>query len=69
MKYVPCSVQIDLEVGVCDRLHSGPTGVPFKPDTFISGDGGGKQLDQRLFVLISSYFSTCTYHDVSYLRG
>jgi len=40
MKYVPRSVQIDLEAGVCDRLRSGPTGALFKPDTFITGDGG-----------------------------
>jgi hypothetical protein len=39
-KYVPRSVQIDLEAGVCDRLRSGPTGALFKPDTFITGEGG-----------------------------
>jgi len=39
-KYVPRSVQIDLEAGVCDRLRSGPTGALFRPDTFITGDGG-----------------------------
>jgi len=39
-KYVPRSVQIDLEAGVCDRLRSGPTGALFRPDTFITGEGG-----------------------------
>ncbi|KAN0138797.1 beta-tubulin 2 [Lactarius tabidus] len=39
-KYVPRSVQIDLEAGVCDRIRSGPTGSLFKPDTFIAGEGG-----------------------------
>jgi hypothetical protein len=39
-KYVPRSVQIDLEAGVCDRLRSGPTGALFKPDTYITGEGG-----------------------------
>jgi hypothetical protein len=39
-KYVPRSVQIDLEAGVCERLRSGPTGALFKPDTFITGEGG-----------------------------
>ncbi len=39
-KYVPRSVQIDLEASVCDRLRSGPTGALFRPDTFITGEGG-----------------------------
>jgi tubulin beta len=39
-KYVPRSVQIDLEAGVCERLRSGPTGALFKPDTYITGEGG-----------------------------
>jgi Tubulin/FtsZ family, GTPase domain len=39
-KYVPRSVQIDLEAGVCERLRSGPTGALFRPDTFITGEGG-----------------------------
>jgi len=39
-KYVPRSVQIDLEAGVCDRLRTGPTGALFKPDTFINGESG-----------------------------
>ncbi|KAH9953206.1 beta-tubulin 2 tubb2 [Lactifluus volemus] len=39
-KYVPRSVQIDLEAGVCDRIRTGPTGSLFRPDTFISGEGG-----------------------------
>ncbi|KAI0258362.1 beta-tubulin 2 [Gloeopeniophorella convolvens] len=39
-KYVPRSVQIDLEAGVCNRLRSGPVGGLFKPDTYITGEGG-----------------------------
>ncbi|KAI0059253.1 beta-tubulin 2 [Artomyces pyxidatus] len=39
-KYVPRSVQIDLEDGVCNRIRSGPTGNLFRPDTFITGDTG-----------------------------
>ncbi|KAH9954326.1 beta-tubulin 2 [Russula dissimulans] len=39
-KYVPRSVQIDLEAGVCDRLRAGPLGALFKPDTFINGESG-----------------------------
>jgi Tubulin/FtsZ family, GTPase domain len=39
-KYVPRSVQIDLEAGVCERLRSGPMGALFKPDTYITGEGG-----------------------------
>ncbi|KAG8742517.1 Tubulin beta-2 chain [Ceratobasidium sp. 414] len=39
-RYVPRSVQIDLESGVCNRLRSGPLGGLFRPDTFISGENG-----------------------------
>ncbi|KZW03491.1 beta-tubulin [Exidia glandulosa HHB12029] len=40
IKYVPRSVQIDLEAGVCDKLKSGPLGHLFRPDTFVTGDSG-----------------------------
>ncbi|KAI0040952.1 beta-tubulin 2 [Auriscalpium vulgare] len=39
-KYVPRSVQIDLEPGVTNRVRSGPTGGLFRPDSFITGDVG-----------------------------
>ncbi|KAF9460314.1 beta-tubulin 2 tubb2 [Collybia nuda] len=39
-KYVPRSVQIDLESGVCDRLRGGPLGGLFRPDTYIHGESG-----------------------------
>ncbi|KDQ09899.1 hypothetical protein BOTBODRAFT_36712 [Botryobasidium botryosum FD-172 SS1] len=40
IKYVPRSVQIDLEGGVCNRIKSGPLGQLFRPDTFIHAEGG-----------------------------
>ncbi|KAF8333517.1 beta-tubulin [Cantharellus anzutake] len=39
-KYVPRSVQLDLEAGVCNHLRSGPLGHLFRPDTFIHGESG-----------------------------
>ncbi|KAG8691480.1 Tubulin beta-2 chain [Ceratobasidium sp. 423] len=39
-RYVPRSIQIDLESGVCNRLRSGPLGGLFRPDTFINGESG-----------------------------
>ncbi|KAH8977478.1 beta-tubulin 2 [Lactarius hatsudake] len=59
-KYVPRSVQIDLEAGVCDRIRSGPTGALFKPDTFIAGDGGAgnnwaKGCSSSLFLFFSTH--------------
>ncbi|KAF9223303.1 beta-tubulin [Gyrodon lividus] len=39
-KYVPRSVQIDLEAGVCNHIRSGPLGGLFRPDTFFTGDSG-----------------------------
>ncbi|KAH7098694.1 beta-tubulin [Auriculariales sp. MPI-PUGE-AT-0066] len=39
-KWVPRSVQVDLEQGVCDRVRSGPLGSLFKPDTYIYGQSG-----------------------------
>ncbi|KAG6849284.1 hypothetical protein H0H93_009765 [Arthromyces matolae] len=39
-KYVPRSIQIDLEAGVCNRLRSGSLGSLFRPDTYIHGESG-----------------------------
>ncbi|KAI0709936.1 beta-tubulin 2 [Earliella scabrosa] len=39
-KYVPRSVQIDLEEGVCDRIRSGPLGKLYRPDSYVTGNTG-----------------------------
>ncbi|KAI0787979.1 beta-tubulin 2 [Fomes fomentarius] len=39
-KYVPRSVQIDLEEGVCNRIRSGPLGKLYRPDTYVTGVNG-----------------------------
>ncbi|KAB5595928.1 Tubulin beta-2 chain [Ceratobasidium theobromae] len=39
-RYVPRSIQVDLESGVCNRLRSGRLGGLFRPDTFINGESG-----------------------------
>ncbi|KAI0342937.1 beta-tubulin 2 [Trametopsis cervina] len=39
-KYVPRSIQIDLESGVCDRIRAGKIGALFRPDTFLTSDSG-----------------------------
>ncbi|OSX58832.1 hypothetical protein POSPLADRAFT_1184527 [Postia placenta MAD-698-R-SB12] len=39
-KYVPRSVQIDLEGGVCAHIRSGKIGNLFRPDTFLTGETG-----------------------------
>ncbi|KAF5359340.1 hypothetical protein D9756_003015 [Leucocoprinus leucothites] len=39
-RYVPRSVQVDLEAGVCNKIKSGPLGPLFRPDTFLSADVG-----------------------------
>ncbi|KAJ7352294.1 beta-tubulin 2 tubb2 [Mycena albidolilacea] len=39
-KYVPRSLQIDLEAGVCDRVKSGPMGTLFSPETYLHGEAG-----------------------------
>ncbi|KAH7336930.1 beta-tubulin 2 [Rhizoctonia solani] len=39
-RYVPRSIQVDLESGVTNRLRSGPLGGLFRPDTFINGENG-----------------------------
>ncbi|KAJ7284408.1 beta-tubulin 2 [Mycena rebaudengoi] len=40
LKYVPRSLQIDLEAGVCERVRNGPMGALFSPDTFLHGQSG-----------------------------
>ncbi|KAH9481803.1 Tubulin beta-2 chain [Psilocybe cubensis] len=39
-RFVPRSVQVDLEAGVCNRLRGGPMGKLFRPDTFITAEPG-----------------------------
>lgn len=39
-RFVPRSIQIDLESGVCNRLKSGRLGGLFRPDTYIYGESG-----------------------------
>ncbi|KAF8622856.1 hypothetical protein AX15_006700 [Amanita polypyramis BW_CC] len=39
-KYVPRSIQIDLEAGVCNKLRSGTLGGLFRPDTFLTAEVG-----------------------------
>ncbi|KDQ25014.1 hypothetical protein PLEOSDRAFT_160953 [Pleurotus ostreatus PC15] len=39
-KYVPRSVQVDLEAGVCNRILGGPLGHLFRPNTFLTGEVG-----------------------------
>ncbi|CDZ98181.1 tubulin beta chain [Phaffia rhodozyma] len=39
-KYVPRSIQVDLEPGTMDNIRGGPLGKLFRPDTFVSGQSG-----------------------------
>jgi tubulin beta len=39
-KYVPRSIQLDLEAGVCNRIRGGVLGTLFRPDTFVTAEGG-----------------------------
>jgi tubulin beta len=39
-KYVPRSVQVDLEPGVVDLIRSGPLANLYRPDTFVHGESG-----------------------------
>ncbi|KZP01349.1 beta-tubulin [Calocera viscosa TUFC12733] len=39
-KYVPRSLQIDLEPAVTDNIRAGPLGQLFRPDTFVTGESG-----------------------------
>ncbi|KAL0058443.1 Tubulin beta-2 chain, partial [Marasmius tenuissimus] len=40
LRYVPRSIQIDLEAGVCNKLRSSPIGKLFRPDSFITAESG-----------------------------
>ena len=39
-RWVPRSVQVDLEPGVVDSIRSGPNGTLFKQDNFIYANNG-----------------------------
>ncbi|KAF8813430.1 beta-tubulin 2 tubb2 [Phlegmacium glaucopus] len=39
-RYVPRSVQVDLESGVCNKLRSGALGSLFRPDTYLTSTSG-----------------------------
>ncbi|PWN53324.1 putative tubulin beta chain [Violaceomyces palustris] len=39
-KFVPRSVQVDLEPGTMDTLRSGPLGKLFRPDNYVNGESG-----------------------------
>ncbi|KAJ3515924.1 hypothetical protein NLJ89_g1452 [Agrocybe chaxingu] len=39
-RFVPRSVQVDLEAGVCNKLRSGVLGNLFRPDTYLSAESG-----------------------------
>lgn len=39
-KYVPRSIQVDLEPGVLDLIRSGKHAQLFRPDTFVHSDSG-----------------------------
>ncbi|GJJ08733.1 Tubulin beta-2 chain [Clathrus columnatus] len=39
-KYVPRSIQVDLEAGVLNKIRSGPQGSLYRPDTMISAESG-----------------------------
>ncbi|KAJ3504952.1 hypothetical protein NMY22_g17752 [Coprinellus aureogranulatus] len=39
-KYVPRSVQVDLEAGVCNRIKGGKLGGLFRPDTYLNAEVG-----------------------------
>ncbi|KAF9007507.1 beta-tubulin 2 tubb2 [Cyathus striatus] len=40
VKYVPRSIQVDLEAGVCNRLRGGAMGSLFRPDTYLTAEVG-----------------------------
>ncbi|KAG9118408.1 Tubulin beta-2 chain, partial [Ceratobasidium sp. 392] len=70
-RYVPRSIQVDLESGVCNRLRSGPLGGLFRPDTFLSGENGagnnfakghyteGAELIDSIFEIIRKQVEQC----------
>ncbi|KIY65567.1 beta-tubulin 2 [Cylindrobasidium torrendii FP15055 ss-10] len=39
-RYVPRSIQVDLEQGVIDKVRSGKIGKLFRPDTFVNAQSG-----------------------------
>ncbi|KAF8960035.1 beta-tubulin 2 tubb2 [Flammula alnicola] len=39
-RYVPRSVQVDLEAGVCNKLRGGVLGNLFRPDTYLTSESG-----------------------------
>ncbi|WFD42596.1 hypothetical protein MPSI1_001242 [Malassezia psittaci] len=39
-KYVPRSINVDLEPGTIDHLRSGPLGNMFRPDNYVHGESG-----------------------------
>ncbi|CAA7267545.1 unnamed protein product [Cyclocybe aegerita] len=39
-RFVPRSVQVDLEAGVCNKLRSGVLGSLFRPDTYLTSESG-----------------------------
>ena len=39
-KYVPRSVNVDLEPGTIDHLRAGPLGRLFRPDNYVHGESG-----------------------------
>ncbi|KAF5379772.1 hypothetical protein D9615_005725 [Tricholomella constricta] len=57
-KYVPRSIQIDLEAGVCNRLRGGSLGELFRPDTYIHGQSGAGNNWAKGCVLKPSWFRT-----------
>ncbi|KAF9048816.1 beta-tubulin 2 tubb2 [Panaeolus papilionaceus] len=40
LRYVPRSVQVDLEAGVCNKLRGGVLGTLFRPDTYVTAESG-----------------------------
>ncbi|TFK91416.1 beta-tubulin 2 [Polyporus arcularius HHB13444] len=70
-KYVPRSVQIDLEEGVLDRIRSGPLGKLYRPDTYVAGNSGagnnwakgfyteGAELTESILELIRRQTESC----------
>ncbi|PPQ74603.1 hypothetical protein CVT24_004192 [Panaeolus cyanescens] len=40
VRYVPRSVQVDLEAGVCNKLRGGVLGTLFRPDTYVTAESG-----------------------------
>ncbi|KAG8852786.1 hypothetical protein FRB91_005918 [Serendipita sp. 411] len=70
-RYVPRSVQIDLEGGVIGKLKSGPRGSLFPPDSWVHADSGaannwgkghyteGAELVEKLMDLIRKQSEKC----------